>query len=151
MTTAVGIRGLQFSDEDLQPSDLSIFLQIVTGLDDLAAVRGVDTVVPGLTGRIPRERIADVRAIELAGWVQGVGEDEDARRADYRDSVLWLQTLFDPTAPPDVLEVTLESGGTATINARPLLMVWGEETVPCVRQVSVALESVDPNWVVTGS
>lgn len=148
MTTPLGIRGLTFRLTDLQPSDLTVFLQIVTGLDDIAAVRGIDTVVPGLTGRIPRARVKDVLPIELAGLVMGAGDTEILRRASYRTTVAMLQVLFDPSLAPGDLVVEAEDGTTYTIAARPISMVWGTEDVPCVRELSVALESVDPDWTV---
>lgn len=157
MTNAVAIRAIRWTPSsgpalDCQRADLSIHLEIVTGLDDVPAVRGVDTIVPGLTGRIPRNRVADVLAIELAGWVQGGtgASTEAARRTGYRNAVDAIQAAFDPSLDPGTLEVDTEDGETRVVSARALTLVWGREDIPAVRALSVALESTDPFWS-TGS
>jgi hypothetical protein len=94
---------MTYATTSLQRSNLTVWLEITTGFDDVAEVRGHDTVVPHLAGRIARNRKKDVRGIELTGWVQGTGSTEAARLSSYRDLVDELQTLFDPVRVPAAL------------------------------------------------
>jgi hypothetical protein len=151
MTSPVGIVALTFSGTDLQPSDLHFFLDIFVGLNELPEVRGQDTLIPDQIGLQPRNRKATRRYIELRGFVRGAGADEEAQRGDFRDTMDALQALFDNTLQPDELVAVCEDGTTRTIDARPLSILMGTEPLPSYRSINVALESVDPNWVVTGS
>lgn len=123
-------------------------LRLVRGLDDSLVVRGSDTVVPSLAGRIARARIADRRVIELAGPVMGTGATEALQLADLRAAMETLRTLFSPTRTAANLVIALENGGTATISARPVNMVVSPVLIPAFRMVSVELESVAPTWVI---
>lgn len=121
---------------------------LVRGLDDGPEVRGVDTVVPGSAGRIPRSRVWDHRTIELEGFVGGAGASEAVQRADMRSMLEALRTLFDPTRAPASLVIGLEDGGTATISARPLNMLC-PATIASVRErVNIELEAVEDDWEV---
>lgn len=157
MTNAIAIRPLVWTPDggspvDCQRSDLGLFMEIVTGFDEVPSVRGEDTVIPGLAGRIPGNRISDERSIILAGFIAGAVADsqtEDERRASYREMVTALQAAFHPTLM-GTLEVTGEDEAVYSIAARPLSIVYGPETVPAFRYVSVALVSTtDPEWTVT--
>lgn len=125
-------------------------IRCVSGLDNGPQVRGVDTVIPGLAGRVPRNRIRDVRKIELEGFIQGVGSDDAAQKADFRAAIEELRALFDPTLTPGTLVVALEDGGTATISARtmPEEPEWGPDNIPSYRTLSVELEAVGSDWVI---
>lgn len=153
MTSAVASIGVSYSGTDLQDADLGVFLEIVSGMAaDGLDVRGVDVVVPGLTGRIARGRRLDTRRIELRGHVMGQGSTQDDRQADYRDSMDALAALFDPSASPDSLVLTMEDSSTRTIEARPLPGMMVEVVVPSeFAYVSIVLESVSPTWVPGGS
>lgn len=146
MSSPVAVIGLTFRGTDIQDLD-GLFLEITGGLDELPEVRGEDTVVPGLAGRVSQNRIADRRELELEGYVRGVGADEEGDRSAYRTNVIAMQALFDPTLDPGELVASLEDGSTATINARALNIV-GAQKMPSFKLVSVKLESVDPNWVI---
>ena len=74
MSNAVAVIGLTFSGTDLQTSDFGIFLEIVRGLNDSPAVRGVDLIVPSRAGRVVRNRVGDVLTIGLHGYVMGNGD-----------------------------------------------------------------------------
>lgn len=152
MTNAAAVIGLTFRGSDLQRADFSIFLEIKRGLNEIPEVRGVDTVVPGLTGRYFRNRVADKRTIELVGFVSGYDStpSETADRRDFRHRVEELRALFDPTLDPGELAADLEDGGTATIDARATNIVWNQ-VAPSLHEVSVEMESVDPEWIVEGS
>ena len=146
MTNAVAVIGLTFGGTDIQQDPFGIFLEIVHGLNEVPSVRGVDTIVPGLAGRIARNRVTDVLLIELQGLVAGLGTDEAAQREDFRDLVATFRALFDPTVIA-ALVATLEDGGTSTIAARTLNIIW-EQIVPSMARVNIQLEAVS-DWVVT--
>jgi hypothetical protein len=150
VTNAVAVIGLTYDGTDVQQSGFGIFLEIVRGLNETPEVRGTDTVVPGRAGRIARNRVADRLPIELRGIVMGNGANEAAQRADFRTNVLALRALFSSSRVPANLVATLEDGSTATISARPLPgMLWDEQVASLFANVSVELESVDPEWVIT--
>jgi len=153
MSNAAAVIGLTFKSVDIQRADFSIFLEIGRGLNELPEVRGKDTTVPGLTGRYFRNRVADVRKILLVGYVSGAEATtpvESELRRDFRHRVEELRALFDPTDAPGAITAALEDGGSATIDARPLNIVWSQ-IAPSLASVSVELESVDPEWVIQGS
>lgn len=149
MTSAVATIGVVFDGTDVQEID-GIFLELVSGLTgEGLSVRGVDVTIPGLAGRVARLRRADVRRIELRGFVRGVGATRADAIADFRANMDDLDALFDKTADPAVLSVTTEDGIVRTINARTVDLMLGEEVVSGEFQyVSVVLESVDPDWSV---
>ena len=66
---------------DLTRSDGKIIFRVTRGLDEVPEVRGVDTIVPSLQGRIPRDRRLDRLIIEAEGMVMGTGASETAQRA----------------------------------------------------------------------
>lgn len=151
----LAIRGLTWTRHgdsalDIQQSDLGIYLQIMAGLDEVPEVRGQDVTVPGLAGRLMTNRVLDRLVLELAGNVMGVGSSESAIASDYRETVQAIQRAFDPTNY-GVLVITLESGRTRTITARPLNIIWGDETARYMRPLSVALEQVTDLAAVEGS
>lgn len=139
MSNAVATVGLTFDATDIQEAGFGIFLEIVRGLNETPAVRGVDYVVPSSDGRHVRNRVADVLAIELRGIVSG------ATAAAFRTKSLAVRALFDPEAEPADLVATLEGSGTATIAARTVNSVWDQIT-PDLAAVSIELESVAPDW-----
>lgn len=146
MSSPAAVVGLMFRGVDIQDLD-GLYLEIILGLDGIPEVRGEDSVVPALVGRVPRNRIADRLAIELDGFVRGVGSSETTDREDYRANVASMQALFDPELDPGLLEATLEDGTVATIHARTLTMLE-ESIVPTYKHVNFELESVDPRWSV---
>lgn len=147
-TTIAPVKDLTYGGTDIQ--DLrGIYLEIVSGLAEPPSVRGADTVVPGRPGRIRRNRVADTQPIELRGWVCGDGDGEAAQRADFATNRAAFRALFSPTAGDRVLSCTLEDGSTATINASALAATIWNQIVPTYAEVSVRLESVDPDWVIT--
>lgn len=140
MSSGAAVIGLTYDGTDIQQADYGIFLEIVRGLNEPPQVRGIDTVVPGLPGRVPRNRVVDVLTLELRGFVTGDG------RAAFRANAATVRALFYPTNDPAVLVATLEDGSTATITARALpTQLWGQ-VVPEFATVSIELESVDPDW-----
>lgn len=144
----IPIETLVYDGTSLMRDD-GLFLAIKRGLGEIPVVRGTDTVVPGQTGRTARARVADRMAIELEGYVRGIGTTGDDEASAYYDLVLEMQTLFDPTKDPAVLSATLVNGANLTINARavpPLL--WEETILGRLARLNVQLESVDPYWTV---
>lgn len=149
MTSAAAVIGLTYRGTDIQDTD-GIFLEIIRGLLDGREVRGVDLIVPAREGQIVRNRFAHRRSIELRGWIRGVAGDEDADRGDFATNRAAFLALFDETLEPGELSATLEDGSTQTIDARTLNVI-PDEIVPTFVRVSVELESVDPDWTVSGS
>lgn len=150
--TPAGYVALTADGTDLAPSSLEYVLWLVRGLNEVPSVRGSDDVVPRRTGRIARARFADALPLELEGWIMAQGTSVADVVANFRDTVQVLQALFDPAGDPIVLEATLEDGSVQTINARVLPPILIEEKVAShVARVSIALESVDPAWVVSPS
>lgn len=147
MTHAAAVIGLTFNGTDLQQNPPGLFLEIVVGLNEPPSVRGTDTIVPALDGRIPRNRVVDTRFIELRGWVAGIGATEALQRASFRTQVKALLALFNPSADPDDLVADLEDGTTGTISAQTTNIIWGPLRVPAMRTLSIELESTDPEWV----
>lgn len=151
MTNAAAPIGLTFASLDLQSSDFGIFIEVTSGLYDGLTVRGVDTVIPGLAGRVPRNRIADRRIIQLAGWVTGNGATIDDQRSAFRNNVQTVSSTFSLTASPATLEADLEDGTTVTISARTIEIHFGQMIASVLQRVEIDLESVDPDWTVAGS
>ena len=102
MPSAIAAIPLTVQGVDVQRSDLSLFLEVAEGLGAGASVRGGDVLVPGLPGRRSRNRLADVLALELAGWIKA------ASLSAYRDLVQELNLLFRPSRGPVELSATLE-------------------------------------------
>jgi hypothetical protein len=130
-----------------------ILLRCVYGLDNSPTVRGKDSLIPSAAGLVARNRVRGVRRIVLEGFVMGVGTTHDDQRADLRSIVELLRDAFDPTAAAAELEVQLEDGNTATIDARamPEEPEWGPDTMPTARTLSIELEAVGADWVLPGS
>lgn len=114
-------------------------------------VRGSDVRIPHLAGAIARSRLGDHLDIELEGW-QTAPENEalDDARSDHRQGVRALLALFrSASITVTELEALLEDGSTATIDVRVVPPVLTDETVPgLATDFSVALVSVDPEWVI---
>lgn len=139
---------------DLTRSDGRILGRVTRGLIESPDVRGRDTVVPALAGRVPRNRIADRLVIEWTGHVMGAGDDEQEQREDFRDLIDSIRALMDPTSDPYELVVTMEDSSTRTITARPTPngIVPGDDDIPSYRLLSLQWESVDAaDWVAGGS
>lgn len=144
MSNAVALVGLTYGGTDIQRADFGIFLEIVRGLNEPPTARGIDYTVPSRAGKSVRNRVADALSIELHGYVMGIlgGGGE---RENYRASMQAARALFDPRAEPADLVATLEDGTTKTIAARTLNWAVSEPAV-AVAEVSIELESVDPDW-----
>ncbi len=137
---------------DLTRSDGRLIFWVTRGLDEVPEVRGTDTIVPSLNGRIPRSRRLDRFVVEAAGMVQGAGSGEAAQRTDFVSLMETLRDLMNPVQDPYNLVVTREDGTTRTITARPLNIVWEGIVIPTYRTGSLQWESVDAaDWGVSGS
>jgi hypothetical protein len=149
VSNAAAVIGLTFGGSDVQNGTFGIFLEIKSGLVGGVSVRGTDTIVPGLAGRIVRNRKRDRRVIELRGFVTGNAgsTSESSQRSSFRDKWQALEAIFDVSAAaPANLVATLEDGTTATIACRTLDILPGDQPVPTFQEVSVELESVVPDW-----
>lgn len=148
MTSGLASIGVTFDSVDLQPSDRTFFLEITQGLNEPPEVRGVDVVVPGLDGQVPRPRRRDRLTIVLTGWIQGQGADQDARRSDFRATAETIRGLFHPAGDPATIQVTLENAAVQENTARPLNVIWNEVIKSEFAYISVELVSVVPSWTV---
>jgi len=137
---------------DLTRSDGRLIFYVTRGLDEVPEVRGEDTIVPSLNGRIPRSRRLDRFPIEAMGWVMGAGSGETAQRTDFVSLMESLRDLMNPVVDPYNIVVTREDGTTRTITARPLNIVWDPIVIPTFRSGTLQWESVDAaDWGVAGS
>ena len=140
MPSAIAAIPITVQGVDVQRADLSLFLEIAEGLGAGASVRGGDVLVPGLPGRRSRNRIQEVLALELAGWIKA------ASLSAYRDIVQELNLLFRPSRGPVELSATLEDGTVVTIPARAEFpFSWGDET-GATKRVRIGLEATDPPY-----
>lgn len=151
MHSGVWSTGLTANSTDLTSTDGRLLFRLTRGLDEVPEVRGEDTIIPSLAGRVARNRVLDRLVLEAEGYVMGAGTTEAEQRADLRDLVDALRTLMDPTQAPYEIEATLEDGSTRTIQARPVNIVWGDDDIPSLRTASLQWESVDPVWAAGGS
>ena len=151
MTSPLAVIGLTYDAVDLQTSDLQVFLEIVHGVNETPSVRGVDTVVPALAGRVEGNRVNDVLVIGLEGLVQADPADTTiaGAQASCRANVLTLRTIFAPNRARADLVATLEDGTVLTISARPMPgMIWSAPVQSWAAQVSIELEGYG-DWTVT--
>jgi hypothetical protein len=145
MTSPAAVVTLTYRTNDVQDID-GIFLEIVRGgPGEVAEVRGVDHLIPGLTGMRAGNRKLNRRVIELRGFVRGDGATEAAQRDDYWDNRIILAGWFDPTVTGALL-ATLPAGNQFTIQARTLPPILFDQRAPSFASVGIQLESITPDW-----
>lgn len=146
---------LSFRSVELQGDHFC--LDIVRGLHEPAEVRGKDSVAPGRIGRYARNRIKDVRKILIEGYIRGVGSTLDERRESWHDTTATIMAAMERDLAAGVLAVDggtygLPAGETWTINARCVNAIGGPiRSTWTFQEWSIELESVDPDWEVSGS
>lgn len=141
------IAELRFGSTDLTDPDGLFFDRIVRGGPGTTAqVRGADDIIPGAPGRFARNRVLDLRTIEIDGWIGGAGATVAEMAEDHWANRIAAATLFDPTITR-VLRATLPGGAVYTINARALPLETYRSADPTHADATVVLESVDPDWV----
>lgn len=148
MTSPLAVIGLTYDGTDLQTSDLSVFLQIVRGLNEPPSVRGVDVVVPGRAGRIEGNRINDILVIQLEGIVRSTPTNTTQAQAyaSFRSNVQAVRSLFAPDRLRAPLVATLEDGSQVSVSARPMPgIIWTEPLRSEVATVAIELEA-DGDW-----
>lgn len=150
MAELATITALTYDATSVQQLPIGIHLELVRGISEPPAVRGSDDTVAARAGRVAYNRVADVLPLELAGIVLGIGADDEAQRSSFRSLMGSLRDLLAAgTIAPKVLAGTLEDGSSATINARVIDYQVTERIRSQAAEVRVALESVDPDWVIT--
>ncbi len=120
------------------------WFEVREGLYDGVQVRGKDVVIPALSGRYARDRIADFRVIRLHGWVYGDTE------AAFRTNMEATMVALDPTAAPANLVVHSPLYGVAstktisarTIDVRVLPLSWLHAEI----DVELHCIASPPNW-----
>ena len=128
-----------YKGTDLQEADWSIFLEVISGLSSLPAMRGSDVTVAGAAGKRVRGRQPDALSITLEGIIKA------SSATHYRALVQQLQALFRPRGGPGPLSVVLEDGTALSANARALSLLVGPR-LAMRSAVSVELEAVDPPY-----
>lgn len=143
MTSAVASVALTYAGTDIQLADLSIFFQIIHGLNETPSVRGTDTTVPALAGTVEGNRVKHLLPIVLEGIVRAdpTTTTTATARASYRAKELIVRALFAPDRARANLVATLEDATTKTISARPMPgMIWNELVQSELAFVSIELE-----------
>jgi hypothetical protein len=129
-----------------------IVMRCTYGLDTSYQVRGADTVIPSLAGRVARNRVRDIRRVVLEGFVAGTGANDAAMLDDFRDACEELRTLFSPVASTGTLVINLEDGvrtaTLASVRTLPEEPEWGPDDIPGFRTLAVELEAVGADWVI---
>lgn len=142
---------------DLRRVNGSVYFWIVNGwLDTSAEVRGQDSVVPGLEGRVVRNRQKDRRVVEIRGQIDGSHVTPTGADAAFLALLQELQPLlFDRSADPWPLVAAdgykgLGVGETATISVRTINIVPDATQLSWRRIYSIELECVasPPDWVI---
>jgi hypothetical protein len=128
---------------------------IISGFDEMSEVRGKDVTIPGKSGRLVTNRVADRRQIVLEVWVLPAGSSEALSEANYLSQVqTTLHAIFDPTLAPAELRaygpyLGIASGHYYSITARHLNTQADPDWQPGLpRKFVVTLESVSspPDW-----
>jgi hypothetical protein len=138
-------RGLAIDDLD------GIYLEVTRGFLVPPATRGVDYIVAARAGRVSGNRVADkLESILLEGYVRGDDPEEWLT-----NRLALLAKLGEANVTTGVLTVRspdygLPAGVVATINARVKNWVEGKIIAYRDQTWSVELESIDPDWVMTG-
>lgn len=144
------LKNLTFDGNDIQKSDISMHFDIEQGLNDGLEVRGEDSVVPGAAGRVFRNRERDVRHLVLRGILQGTGATETVRQGSYQNLCDQVESYFPLDDDPATLVGEARDGTWRAIDARATTIIWDPEPVFGVGWVVVNLDSVEPDWQVTG-
>lgn len=128
---------------------LSLYLEVVVGLNGPPEVRGKDSVVPHLAGGIPRNRKAHRRRLLLEGIVQGVGDTDAEAKDAYQALMDELDVLFATDRAVADLVVAVPDSTTRTISCRPLNWIVTEQVPGLFAELQVELESLAPSWTTT--
>lgn len=148
--------GLTYRAVQLRRADRSMLLELDPGtLAGKAKQRGEDWIIESRSGRIERPRVDDVRVVELAGWIRGIGATHADRIVSYRALVDELDTIFLPTFGDLVASAPylgIPTGQTRTLSVRWVSTAWGRLEAGYFQRLSVELESISnpPDWVVAG-
>jgi hypothetical protein len=141
--TALSFDGLDIR-EAAAASGSGIFFDLVSGYNEPASVRGVDSVIPGADGRVFRSRVRDARRIILKGYVTGTSA------SDFQANMAALFGVMNPVNDPADLIISdsyLGTGGSPTIACRFLNAVGDDpENGPKFQRWTIELESVVPEW-----
>lgn len=145
------VASLTYGGTDLTDWASGIFFDVATGIGEVPTVRGEDTTVPGLPGRVAGNRVNDVLPIELRGHVRAATSSEPdpaTMAASYVTNLLAVRALFATDRARASLVATLIDGTILTISALPLSTIQAETSPAEITEYSVTLEGYD-DWVVT--
>jgi len=153
MSSPWAVIGLHYDGSDLQLADLSLYLWIQSGLNEVPVVRGTDTTVPGKPGRSEGNRVNDVLPIVLVGQVTSdpTALTQAEARESFRTTMRAVRTLFASNRSRANLVADLEDGATATISARPLNILVPKMIESVYASLSIEMEGYDDWLIVDGS
>lgn len=131
----------------------TLYLDVASSIYEPATQRGEDDVVAGLPGRFRRNRIPDVRTIELVGYTRGIGATIADRQESWHDAEEDLGGLLDPNTGGTLLLIAGYLGlpGNASVTAYPLNWIAGvPQGTMTYRRWTIELEAVGnpPDWSV---
>lgn len=153
---------VEFRGLDLQSGSgvtSGICLDVTRGFLAPPSVRGADTVIPDRPGRVGGNRVSDLTNVVLEGYVRG---NTAAEWRTYTDLLMeaireGARDGDDPIDPGELivrspylgLPATLEASITCRVdNAIPGPIIGGPNLPYRLQMWSVALVSIDPDWVI---
>ncbi len=136
---------MEFDGTLIQETDYTTWFDIMEGgPQNMAELAGVDTIIPGAEGFIPKPREKRQRRILLVGWIR------ESTASAFVTSYKALLALFDPDGGAQTLEVPLADGTTASILAQPLNIVGDAEGYRGnFQRFAIELISGAPDWTIT--
>lgn len=121
----------------------SIFFDLMSGYYEPAEVRGSDTIVPALDGRVVRNRVIDSRRIRLDGYVTGTDTTDWAANTSNLMAACNAVTRVDLVIDDGYLGTV----GTPTISVLLVNAIPGPPTYGVLYQSwSLEFESIAPDW-----
>lgn len=130
-------------------------IDLIEGFRTLPDYRGRDWIVPRLDGEQPGNRRKGKLILPAAGYVQGLGSSEQARRDDMQLTLATLMTALDPSLGVGVITLAagylgVPSGDTATISARVRNVSPGKmQRHESFQLWTIEFEAYTPTWVVS--
>lgn len=123
-------------------------LHVVEGRYGPSEVRGHDITIPTMPGQRRRNRVFHERMIVVAGYVQGVGADLDARRISLDALMLELETIFDQTLGEGVLEDTRADGSVKLATVQVESVQYDDPTLDFYLNIpSIEMSAIElPVW-----
>ncbi|HET7030375.1 MAG TPA: hypothetical protein VFI34_07675 [Candidatus Limnocylindrales bacterium] len=149
MTATLEFRGLDLLSQQTDSAGEGLRIPVVRGFLGIPDMRGKDYVVAAAGGRSSGNRVADVLAVGLAGFVTARTPAAWRALTDQLLAVLDENGADAGTLTARGPYLGLASGAVATIDVRVKNVIEGPILAKLYQTWSIELESVDPYWVVT--